>query len=369
MYDIIIIGGGLAGLTNSILLARQGLKVKLLERKAYPFHRVCGEYISNEVRDFLIREDLFPQKFAPPEIDRFQLTSANGKSAIIKLGLGGFGISRYAMDHFLAGKARESGVMISERTLADGIEFSDEKFTVKSGNTAFECRILIGAFGKRSRLDGFLNRSFIHRPSPYLGVKYHIKYDTPDDLISLHNFPGGYCGISNVEEGIVNLCYLSERRNLKDHGEIKTMETQVLGNNPYLKKIFRNAEFVFDDPVVINEISFETKEPVENHIFMCGDAAGMITPLCGNGMAIAIHSAFVLSSLLLEFFKGKIDRSQLERMYRKKWSELFRNRLWAGRQIQKLFGSTEASNLAVNIASNLRPVARYLVNKTHGTTF
>lgn len=147
------------------------------------------------------------------------------------------------------------------------------------------------------------------------------------------------------------------------------METQVLGNNPYLKKIFRNAEFVFDDPVVINEISFETKEPVENHIFMCGDAAGMITPLCGNGMAIAIHSAFVLSSLLLEFFNGKIDRSQLERMYRKKWSELFRNRLWAGRQIQKLFGSTEASNLAVNIASNLRPVARYLVNKTHGTTF
>ena len=68
------------------------------------------------------------------------------------------------------------------------------------------------------------------------------------------------------------------------------MERQVLLKNPHLKRIFSEADFVFGRPEVINEISFETKDPVENHILMAGDAAGMITPVCGNGMAIAIHS-------------------------------------------------------------------------------
>ncbi|NJO03265.1 MAG: FAD-dependent oxidoreductase, partial [Bacteroidia bacterium] len=48
MYDIVIIGGGLAGLVNAIQLSQAGLKVALLEKKSYPFHRVCGEYVSNE---------------------------------------------------------------------------------------------------------------------------------------------------------------------------------------------------------------------------------------------------------------------------------------------------------------------------------
>ncbi|WP_416171529.1 NAD(P)-binding protein [Algoriphagus boritolerans] len=52
---IIVVGGGLAGLISSILLARKDRKVLLLEKKIYPFHRVCGEYISNEVLDFFAK--------------------------------------------------------------------------------------------------------------------------------------------------------------------------------------------------------------------------------------------------------------------------------------------------------------------------
>ncbi|MCU0471065.1 MAG: FAD-binding protein, partial [Arcicella sp.] len=53
MYDIIITGGGLAGLVSSIILAKAGKSVLVIEKKKYPFHRVCGEYISNETRPFL----------------------------------------------------------------------------------------------------------------------------------------------------------------------------------------------------------------------------------------------------------------------------------------------------------------------------
>ena len=123
-------------------------------------------------------------------------------------------------------------------------------------------------------------------------------------------------------------------------------------------------------PETINEISFETKSPVENHILMSGDAAGMITPLCGNGMAMAIHSAKILSTYLLRYCSDpNYTRSKLETDYAKTWNERFAKRLWAGRQIQRLFGNVYASNLAVFLGNQVKPVANYLLKQTHGTPF
>jgi flavin-dependent dehydrogenase len=214
-----------------------------------------------------------------------------------------------------------------------------------------------------------MKREFIQKRSPYAGVKYHIRTDQPSDLISLHNFKDGYCGISQVEDQKFTLCYLTHRDNLKKHGNIKSMEEAVLYKNPFLKSLFLNSEFLYEKPEVINEISFATKRPVENHVLMAGDAAGMITPLCGNGMALAIHAAKVVSELVVKFFSKEISREQLEKTYQEKWSALFARRLWAGRQIQQLFGAEWTSNLAVNLMRNVKPVAGFLIRQTHGEPF
>ncbi len=109
MREIIIIGGGLAGLVSAILLKRKGRDVVLIERKEYPFHRVCGEYVSNEVRAFLDKIGLLPNvDFA--EIDTFGLSSTNGKIGFEKLDLGGFGISRYSLDHHIFKIAQSENV-------------------------------------------------------------------------------------------------------------------------------------------------------------------------------------------------------------------------------------------------------------------
>ena len=103
---MIVIGGGLAGLINAILLKRSGLSVLLFEEKKYPFHRVCGEYISNEVIPFLKNHELYPEEFEPAPISQFRLTSISGQSLTMPLDLGGFGISRYVFDKWLAAKAK-----------------------------------------------------------------------------------------------------------------------------------------------------------------------------------------------------------------------------------------------------------------------
>jgi len=366
---VIIIGGGLAGLIAANYLAARGTDVTIIEKKKYPFHRVCGEYISNETIPFLKSLDLFPSEFNPPSITKFQLTSVNGKSAQLPLDLGGFGISRYAFDDFLFRKAVEKGVKYFLNTEAEQVDFGQNQFQVKTGENMLHGDVVIGSFGKRSRLDIAMKRPFIQKRSPYAGVKYHIRTDQPADQISLHNFKDGYCGISQVEDQKFTLCYLTHRDNLKKYGNIKSMEEAVLYKNPFLKSLFFNSEFLYERPEVINEISFATKLPVENHVLMAGDAAGMITPLCGNGMALAIHSAKVMSELILKFCDGEISRMQLESLYERKWTSLFARRLWAGRQIQQLFGAEWTSNLAVNLMGKAKPIAGFLIRQTHGNPF
>ena len=371
MKKVVIVGGGLAGLISAICIRKAGIDVLLVEKKSYPFHRVCGEYVSNEVRDFLERLEIFPVKLQPPSIDQLLLTSLEGKRCGIPLPLGGFGISRYHFDHFLFEKASALGVEFLLQTQVSNVLVRNEEFTVKiEGGEEILAEVVIGAFGKRSRLDKTLDRNFLKKRSPYLGVKYHIRYnDHPENTIALHNFKNGYCGVNKVEDGIYNLCYLSARSNLAGMKDIREMEEKVLSKNPALKNIFSTAELMFDKPLVINEISFETKGPVENHILMCGDAAGMIAPFSGNGMAMAIHSAYLLSKEVIEYFTDHRSRLILEQNYTTQWNAVFRSRLWTGRMIQRLFGSETVSNLAVDVVRNSKWVASFLEKQTHGKPF
>ena len=124
----IIAGGGLAGLVTANILAQAGFACTVIEKKEYPFHRVCGEYISNETVPYLKSLGLFPEVFSPARIGRFQLTSVNGKSAELPLGLGGFGISRYSFDEFLYQKAKSNGVEFLLNTEVETVQFTSNNF-------------------------------------------------------------------------------------------------------------------------------------------------------------------------------------------------------------------------------------------------
>ncbi len=361
----LVIGGGLAGLTSANLLAKNGQEVVLIEKKVFPFQRVCGEYISNEVRDFLFREDLFPLDIQPSEINRFLFTDTNGNKTYMKLDLGGFGISRYVLDDFLVQRAKSNGVLVKEGIQVMGVEFDQktDQFQVElSDGSEILANRVIGAFGKRSRLDKQLDRSFIKERSPYIGVKYHIRTEAERDVVALHNFDGGYCGINAIEEGKFNLCYLGSRDQLRDYGSIPELEEKVLWKNPILKQIFTGSEFLLEKPEVINEINFERKEPIENHILMIGDAAGLITPLCGNGMAMAIHAGKLAAEAILN---GR-SRAETEQRFEQSWRAAFEQRLWVGRNVQRLFGSKGASVFARKMIQFAPFLANKIMKNTHG---
>jgi flavin-dependent dehydrogenase len=383
LKKIVIIGGGLAGLINTLNLAQAGLEVILLEKQSYPFHRVCGEYISNETLPYFNSLHINPLDLGAIPITQFRLSSPQGKILEMPLDLGGFGLSRYLLDSYLASLAEKAGARIIQKINVLEVQSAraktelniDSPKIIITDQGEFRADLVIGAYGKRSNLDNFLQRKFFRQRSPYLGVKYHIKLPKldkmahPANLIALHNFKDGYCGISRIEDDKYCLCYLTTRENLKKWQSIESLEENVLQKNPFLKDIWLNAEFLFDKPKVINEISFAPKPLIENGILMCGDTAGMITPLCGNGMAMAIHSAKILSNLILQFIDNQIDTNNLRLEYQKKWRQVFATRLWLGRNVQKFFGSPLLSEILVQTAKNIPPFARLLVKNSHGEVF
>ena len=367
IFDVIIVGGGLAGLTSAIHLSKREKRVLLIEKNEYPKHKVCGEYISNEVLPYLNSLGIDPISEGAKKITKVHISTI--KSNLIKgeLPLGGFGMSRYFLDNLLVKKARLNGVQILKDTV-DSINFKKESFTIITKNSGvFQSKITIGAFGKRSSLDQKMNREFIKKKSSYLAIKIHVKGLFPQNLVALHNFKGGYCGVSKVENNAINVCYITEYRSFKKYKNITDFQEQVVFKNEHLKKIFKESTPVFEKPLTISQVSFQTKNPIENHIIMCGDTAGMIHPLCGNGMGMAISSARLASTRILQFLNGEIKtREGLEKQYFRDWNKEFKIRLKTGYFIAWLFRNQTISQIAYSILKRTPSLLPKMIKFTHG---
>jgi flavin-dependent dehydrogenase len=365
--DVVIIGGGLAGLTSAIHLSKSGLKVTLIEKNEYPKHKVCGEYISNEVLPYFKWLGLEIFDLQPSHISKMEFSTVKGKIISGHLPLGGFGISRYILDNYLYQKAIENGCQIIQDTVME-IQFIENEFCVFTSNAIeFKSKIVLGAFGKRSNIDQKLNRDFIQKNSPWLAVKAHYSGNFPNDLVGLHNFKGGYCGVSKVESNKINICYLADYDTFKQHKNIEEFQSKVVCKNPHLKAIFENSTILFEKPITISQISFEKKEAVENHILMIGDTAGLIHPLCGNGMAMAIHSAKIVSELIIEYLDNKISsRKELEEKYTREWNTNFKSRLATGRFLSKILRMENLAGFLMQLLAIFPFLLPKIIKKTHG---
>jgi menaquinone-9 beta-reductase len=371
-YDVAIAGGGLAGLSAAIQLARRGYRVCLFEKESYPFHKVCGEYISMESWDFLQGLGLPLNSWDLPLIHKLLVTAPGGASITAPLPMGGFGVSRYKLDEALAVQARQAGAEVIENTKVFDIVFEEGMHRIQTGKGLYTAAVALGCYGKKSNLDVKWKRPFIKQDADqnYVGIKYHVRTTTPDDRIALHNFSGGYCGISKIEDGKSCLCYLTTAANLRNHQQsIPDMEENILKKNPVLRALLENLVILYHEPLTIAQISFAKKNQIENHILFLGDAAGMITPLCGNGMSMALHASKIAFESVCGFLSSRTTREEMEISYQKNWNHTFATRLKTGRFIQRFFGNNFWSTCLIGILKPFPFLIRTLIRKTHGEKF
>lgn len=367
--EVIIIGGGLAGLTAAIALLKKGFTVLLFEKNKFPKHKVCGEFISNEVLPFLKSLDLDIESLEPTNIYETLLSNVSGKNIVSKLPLGGFGISRYTIDLYLYEQALKKGLLFHQNTVED-IQFADDSFTIITDTKeSYTAKVVLGAFGKRSNIDKTLNRNFIQKKSPWLAVKAHYSGNFPSDRVGLYNFKGGYCGVSKVENDVINICYLVQYESFKKYKNIDDFQEKVLFKNKELEAIFQESTMLFPKPLTISQISFENKPKIENHILMIGDAGGLIHPLCGNGMAMAIHSGKLATDRIVTFLNKEINREELEKKYINDWEIAFKKRMRFGKFLSNILLQPKLSEFVLNTLTNFPFLTPIVIKKTHGKPF
>jgi menaquinone-9 beta-reductase len=371
---IIIIGGGLSGLSLSILLAQHGIDSVILEKGNYPSHKVCGEYISLESWDFLEKLGIPLTQLQLPIIKKLQLSNINNTVINTKLPLGGFGISRYTLDELLYNKAIELGVQVHCNTKVIDIQQTPNESIIKTAdNKTYISHIVIGAYGKRSNIDKVLQRDFINqKPNAlhnFIGIKYHIQHQHDANTIQMHLFDKGYCGMSKIEDNKSCLCYLTTAANLQKYSTIENLEKEVVSKNKQLRYILENCKKLYDKPLSIAQINFSKKNQNQQNISFLGDSASLIAPISGNGMSIAMHSASILFDAIKQYHHQINSLKNIQDFYSKQWNNKFKNRMSTGRLVQQLILNNTLNKVAFSVLNNSNWLLQQVIKQTHGEPF
>jgi flavin-dependent dehydrogenase len=344
--DVAIIGGGLAGCSAAIQLARLGHQVTLFEAQSYPHHKVCGEFLSPECGVLLDELGLSAalQAVKPASIHRVSITAPNGTVWRSELPGAGIGISRYALDKLLAERARTCGVDVRVSTTVTDVQGDLNKgFKVSArginGQETLRAKSVIGAQGKRSTLDRKLQRGFFKQPQPFIGLKAHFRGSMPAGELHLYPFQGGYCGMSAIENGLINVCLLVRQETFQAASQpfpasVDHFIAWMCQQNPALGQWIKGAEPVYDSWLSISQIPFVSKQVVVNDIFMAGDAAGLIAPVAGDGMGMALQAGQMTSHLLDQYLCGQLSAAELRDHYQALWWRTFGFRLRLSRVLQ-----------------------------------
>ncbi|MEO6324088.1 MAG: FAD-dependent monooxygenase, partial [Thermoanaerobaculia bacterium] len=216
--DVAIIGGSLAGSAAAAALARGGAHVVVLEKARFPRPRMCGEFLAGSARPHLERLGILQAIIdaGAETIERFSVVRQDGRCVEAPLPAPVLSISRQTLDTLVSRAAVDVGAQARFGVTVLSIDGSlEDGFLLSGPGLRLRARVVVGAWGRYSPLDGKLGRAFFGTPAPLFGFKKHLVGPGADRLLNrvvLHLFPGGYLGLSRVEGGIVNLAALVQPR-------------------------------------------------------------------------------------------------------------------------------------------------------------
>lgn len=354
-FEVAIAGGGIAGSALAALLAKRGLRVVLLEKDTFPRDKLCGEFLSTEVRAELAQLGAEERVLSahPRSITSAKFISSSGRALALDLGGTALGLSRRTLDALLFEHAAACGADCRSGVEVTGV--SSRAFETSHGPIAAE--VIVCAHGRRGRLDKTLDRTFTHQRHPYAAIKQHYRPSSRSDelegRVELHTFDGGYCGFCFVEDGSINACALIETT----RADVRTFH----GATASLRDRFASLSPIAGTECAIAEIPFQLKETSRDGALFLGDAAGMIAPLAGDGQAMALSSARILASLI-----ASADRASLCKQWDRAWRSEFARRMLIGRALQAILLRPLPADAAIRALDFVPALSSRLVKMTRG---
>lgn len=343
---IAIVGAGPAGTSLAIRLAQQDLEITLVERETFPRHKLCGEFISPECLSHFEELGVLEEMLAAggTRIDETRFYAPGGRSFSVSSGAfhgHGFalGLSRAEMDNRLLQRAKSVGVSVYEDSIVNAVSTSNGRIaglTARRGNGEMfdvPADLFVDATGRARVLSKLLEKNKSGRPvrtvpgrSIFVGFKSHLKGAAiANGTCEIYLFPGGYGGLSPVEVGLTNHCFMVKSSIAREFGgDVEKIVEKVVTRNKRAADTLANAEPV-REWLAVSVAGFGRAEPdLAANLLSVGDSAAFIDPFTGSGMLMAFESASVLAEVVT---RNCFEPETIPSTYRTAYDRKFAGRL------------------------------------------
>ena len=369
--DAVVIGAGPGGSAAARALAAAGWKTVILERRAVPRHKVCGEFLSPEAGATLRELGLADavNGCSPVRIGRVRLCAAGGKPLDVPLPAGALGIGRHELDRALLDGARQAGADVREGTVALRIRREGGVYAVETRRSGMEetirARVVIGAWGAGARKALKDPRAARPPASRLLGVKAHFEGIPIGPVTELYAFRGGYLGLSPVPGGRVNAAALLDPRAFGGGApSAAAWIAAAARRHPGLAGRLDGARLVPGTEAAVSPVALDRRPLAWADVPLVGDAALRIPPLCGDGMSIALRSGLVCARLADRHLRGGMTEEAWRREYERFFRRECAGALRLGLLLQTVLGRPGAARLLFGIGRAMPEWAAAVVRRT-----
>jgi len=343
-FDVIIVGAGPAGCTSALALSESSLNVALIDKSTFPRDKICGDVLSPDVVgqlqklpvDFSSFINDFNEKLECKAVRFVAPNYAFSDISLVNYDLSGYISPRIDFDNFLFEHTKKcKNVTIFEGQEISSINESPEEITVLMKNgESLQSPIILGSDGAQSFVKRALQKEKPDKNHYCAGIRMYFEGVTGfSDLnaVELHFYNEllpGYFWIfplpnnrANVGIGMLSSFVSKKKINLKQE------LTSIINTHPNVKDRFKNATIVDDAKGFPLPLGSKKRSISGNRYLLLGDAASLINPLSGEGIANAIRSGRVAAEHILRChstnrFDSAFNKAYDKEIYKRMWNEL-----------------------------------------------
>jgi menaquinone-9 beta-reductase len=363
--DVVVVGAGPAGAVAALVLARAGVRVRVLDRARFPRFKLCGDSVNPGALAILTRLGLAAVVDGALPVDGMIVTSESGVRAEGRYGDGRQGrmISRHRLDDALLAAARAAGACVEEGVLVREpiVDVDGVGGVLTAGDRPCRLRapIVIAADGASSRVARALGLArHASRPRRWAVGAYFEEVGGVEGagrFGEMHLRNGRYIGIAPLPGDLTNACVVTgDRAALRDPSKLLR---DTLRSDPQLAARFARARMVMQ-PVCLGPLAVEAAACGAPGVLLAGDAAGFIDPMTGDGLRFALRGGELAAHAALAALEHGREHAhvQLSRIRRREFAAKWR----FNRALRALAGSP----LAMQVASHGAEWAPRLLNHT-----